>query len=110
MPVGEAKAAVATAMLPLCATAVVMAVTAKVGAQTTINNQIKAATETATQMVKMTATTKQMATATPTEEQWQCGGGSQLGGDGGSLARVWHWQRRQHGCRVGSGKMDRVIF
>jgi hypothetical protein len=56
------EAAAATAVLPPRAAAVVMktlAVTTMVGAQTTINNQIKAATEMATEMAKMTATTKQ---------------------------------------------------
>ena len=56
-----AEAAIATAVLPPRTAAVVMktlALTAMVGAQTTINNQIKAATETTMEMAKMTATTK----------------------------------------------------
>ena len=59
--------------------------------------------------------TKAMAVATAAaaavaEAQWQRGGGGQLGGNGGSLARAWHWRRWQHSGILGSGKMDRVLF
>ncbi len=62
MMVCMAEVAATTAVLPPPAAAVVMktlAVTAMVGAQTTINNQIKAVTERVMEMVKMTATMKQ---------------------------------------------------
>ena len=54
---GIAKAAAATNVLPLHATAVAMktrAVTAMAGAQTTINNQLKAVTAIATETATMT--------------------------------------------------------
>ena len=82
-------AAAATAVLPPRAAAVAMktpAVTAMVGAQTTINNQLKSGT--ATETATMTATTMRMETkatlvAAAAEVRRQRGGGGQLGGGGG---------------------------
>ena len=108
-----AEAAAATAVLPLRVAGMVMktlAVTAMVGAQTTINNQIKAVTETATEMAKW--------------QQQQNKGNSGGGGGRAAAARgrwsAWRrWQQfgksmvlaaRQRGGGVGSGKMDRVLF
>ena len=54
------RTSAATAVLPTCAAAVAIktpATTAMAGAQTTINNQLKAATATATETTMMTATT-----------------------------------------------------
>jgi len=78
-------AAAATAMLPPRAAAVAMktpAVTAIVGAQTTINNQLKSgmATETATMTVTaMRMETKATSVAAAAEARRQRGGGGQLG-------------------------------
>ncbi len=81
-----AEAAAATAVLPPRAATVVMktlAVTAMVGAQTTINNQIKEAMETATEMAKMTATTN----------KGNGGGNSCGGGSGGGSAAAARGQQ-----------------
>ncbi len=89
-----AAAAVPTTVLPPRATAVAMKtpmVTAMAGAQTTINNQLKAATATATETGRMTATTMTMETkaTAAAEARWQhLGGGGQLGSGGSSLARA----------------------
>ena len=86
-------------------------VTAMAGAQTTINNQLKAATETAT----VTATTMTMETKATAvaEARWQhLKGGGQLGSSGGSLgestavaaaAARWRCRQRQRSGGVGSG-------
>jgi hypothetical protein len=105
-----ATAAAATAVLPPGTAVVAMktpAVTVMAGAQTTINNQLKAATETVTETATMTATTMTMETkATAVAEvRRQHGGGSQLGGSGGNLGRARRWQRWQHGSSVGSGSV-----
>ena len=85
MPAGMAKAAATIAVLPPRAATVAMktpAVTAIAGAQTTINNQIKAVTETVTKVAKMTAMMKQ---------------------------RQWRWQRRrQQQWRKRSGSAGAV--
>ena len=76
-----AVATAATAVLPPRAVAVAMktpVVTAMVGAQTTINNQIKAATTMAMEMATVTATAmsiKMKATATAEARQQNLGGG-----------------------------------
>ena len=60
---------------------------------------------------KMKATVVAMAMAAAVmEARWQRGGGGQLGGNGGSLARAWRWRQRHCGGGIGSGKMDRVFF
>jgi hypothetical protein len=89
-----AVAAAATAVLPPRATAVEIktpVATAMVGAQTTINNQLKLVT--AMETAKTTATTMRMETkamVAAVAAQRQRGNGGQLGGGGGSLARVQH--------------------
>ena len=103
--------AAAAAVLRPRAAAVAMktpAVTAMAGAQTTINNQLNASTATAT----MTATTMTMETTATVaaEARWQhIGGGGQLGGGGGSLARAQGWRRWQHGSGVGSGSVEHGV-
>ena len=87
-----AAAAVATTVLPSRAAVVAMktlTATAMAGAQTTINNQLKAAMAMATETVMMTATTMMMGTKAmaAAETQWQhFRGGGQLGGGGSALA------------------------
>jgi hypothetical protein len=82
-PTGMAKAAAATAMLSTPTAAVAMktlALTAMVGAQTTINNQLKTAMVLVTELTMMTATmmtikTKAAAVATAaTTAVEKCGG------------------------------------
>ncbi len=109
-----AMAAATTTKLPPCATAVVMKtpmVTAMAGTQTTINNQLKASTTTGTETATMTAMTMRMETKAMAgaEGRWQhLGGGGQLGGDVGILARALWWQRQQRGGGVGSGNAAAV--
>jgi hypothetical protein len=105
--VGSATAsgmAAAAAILPPRATAVAMktpAVTAMAGAQTTINHQLNASTATVNETA-MTMTMETKATAAA-EAWWQhLGGGGQLGGRSGSLARARGWRWRQCGGSVGS--------
>ena len=88
---GMAVAAATIAVLPPSAAVAAiktLAETAMVGAQTTINKQLKSATamETAMMTVRMMKI-ETKATAAATEARLQRGGGN------GSLARARHWQR-----------------
>ena len=90
---GMAAAAVITAVLPPLAATVAMktpAAKAMAGAQTTINNQLKAAKSMAMERAAEMATTMMMetkATVVAAAAQQQHGGG-------GSLARAWCWHWR----------------
>ena len=84
----------------------------KARSQTTINNNLKAATATATKTVTMTASTMTVetkatrvattGTVAAAEARRQHRGG-QLGDSSGSLVRAWCWQRRQQQCGSGGG-------
>ena len=100
MVVGMAKAAAATAVLPPCAAAVALktpTATVIAGAQTTINNQLKAATAMATKiaaMITKTMTMEMKAKAVAAGARQQHGGGRQLGGGVSSLSRAQHWRQQ----------------
>jgi hypothetical protein len=84
------------------------AVTAMAGAQTTINNQLNASTATATETATMMMIKTKGTTAAEARRQ-HLGGGAQLGGGAGSLARVWGWRRRQLGGGVSSGSAEHRV-
>ncbi len=93
-----AGAAAAAAVLPPHVSAVAMktAVTAMAGAQTTINNQLKAATETATETTTMTGTMMTMETKVTTMAS---SSGGSMGAAASLVAAVAAWQ--EHG--IGGG-------
>ena len=92
------------------AAAAIAAAIGMAGAQTTVNNQLKAATATATATVMMTATAMTMETkaSTAVEAPQQRKGSGRLGGSGGSLGRALlaavaaRWGHRQRQCGSGS--------
>jgi hypothetical protein len=112
---GMAVAAAATAVLPSRAAAVetkTPAATAIGGAQTTINNQSKAATATATETATMTATTltmkmKATAAAAAAAAWQQCGGGIW----GSEAAAQGWWPAWRRGRQLGrSAALAAAVF